>query len=208
MDNITAARLFLTKHNIKSDSILKNAIRGKRGITAESLVASLITGGSIEEASILLGYSINPIKQAIRECLHPIFQNRTSTGLSPGGILSWRKEILYDIGHRRCPHCLLILEVASFTKNISQADGISCWCATCCVAESKKHKLYIVERTPIWVDMFLIEQFYANCPSNYHVDHIIPLRGELVSGLHVIENLQYLPAAANLAKGNRYLITE
>lgn len=61
-----------------------------------------------------------------------------------------------------------------------------------------------LNRTPPWADTDAIKQFYANCPTDYHVDHIIPLRGKLVSGLHVIENLQYLPAKENCAKGNKF----
>jgi hypothetical protein len=61
-------------------------------------------------------------------------------------------------------------------------------------------------RTPIWADLKAIVEFYKNCPKGWHVDHVIPLRGKYVSGLHVIKNLQYLPAKENMKKNNRYEI--
>jgi len=48
-----------------------------------------------------------------------------------------------------------------------------------------------------------IKQFYANCPPQHEVDHIVPLRGHLVSGLHTISNLQYITKSENRRKGNR-----
>jgi hypothetical protein len=57
-------------------------------------------------------------------------------------------------------------------------------------------------RTPKWADRAAIAQIYRNCPSGMHVDHVVPLNGKHVSGLHVHWNLQYLPAIENIRKAN------
>jgi len=44
--------------------------------------------------------------------------------------------------------------------------------------------------------------------TEWHVDHIIPLNGSLVSGLHVWNNLQVIPKNINLAKRNKYALSE
>lgn len=59
-------------------------------------------------------------------------------------------------------------------------------------------------RMPAWADKHAIREFYRNCPEGYEVDHIIPLRGEIVCGLHVLSNLQYLPVEVNRRKGNSF----
>jgi hypothetical protein len=61
------------------------------------------------------------------------------------------------------------------------------------------------KRTPAWADLKAIVDFYKNCPKGFHVDHVYPLRGKFVSGLHVAGNLQYLPAKDNLRKNNRFV---
>lgn len=67
-----------------------------------------------------------------------------------------------------------------------------------------KYRAAKLERTPPWADLDLINKFYECCPAGCHVDHIIPLRGDKVSGLHVPENLQWLPARENQKKCNKW----
>jgi hypothetical protein len=72
---------------------------------------------------------------------------------------------------------------------------------------ANKRRCAVKNRTPAWANLDAIKTIYANCPEGYHVDHVIPLQGKLVSGLHVESNLQYLPASENAKKFNKYQIT-
>lgn len=74
------------------------------------------------------------------------------------------------------------------------------WCRQNC-AKRRAEKL---KRTPDWADLEKIKEFYLNCPRGYEVDHIIPLKGKFVSGLHVEHNLQYLTKLENRNKRNKF----
>ena len=66
------------------------------------------------------------------------------------------------------------------------------------------YKLRAEHRCPSWVKPKDIAPFYELAHSlgdGYVVDHIIPLRGKTVSGLHVPQNLQVLTITANELKG-------
>jgi hypothetical protein len=53
-------------------------------------------------------------------------------------------------------------------------------------------------------DQMGIKEFYENCPAGMEVDHIIPLQGKNVSGLHILSNLQYLNSEENNFKHNKW----
>lgn len=76
--------------------------------------------------------------------------------------------------------------------------------------KKRKHAANVARRratqlgaAPQWVDWIAIESIYRNKPEGLHVDHIVPLNGKTVCGLHVPWNLEYLTPEANAAKSNR-----
>lgn len=73
------------------------------------------------------------------------------------------------------------------------------------IARNAKRHAAKLQRTVSWANLSKIKDIYSKCPTGYHVDHIIPLQGELVSGLHVENNLQYLTASENMIKGNKFI---
>lgn len=69
----------------------------------------------------------------------------------------------------------------------------------------------MLKRMPPWVNKADLRPFYAEARRlsratgiPHHVDHIIPLQGDQVSGLHVPQNLQVIPGSENSKKRNRY----
>lgn len=69
---------------------------------------------------------------------------------------------------------------------------------------ARTYKARKLKAIPSWANLEKIQDIYKNCPKGYHVDHIVPLKGVIVSGLHVENNLQYLPALENIRKRNFY----
>lgn len=81
-------------------------------------------------------------------------------------------------------------------------------------AQTAKYRACKLNRTPCWlrpehkaaiVEIYecarLLELLMGE---PYEVDHIVPLQGKLVSGLHVPWNLQILTASENSRKGNKF----
>lgn len=81
-------------------------------------------------------------------------------------------------------------------------------------ANQAKRRVAKIKRTPSWLtdnDLWLIDEVYHLAAlktkltgAKWHVDHIVPLQGKIVSGLHVPENLQVILARDNIAKHNTF----
>ena len=82
-------------------------------------------------------------------------------------------------------------------------------CPIDAAARNAKRRAALLQAVPSWADPVLIAEFYETAQALnmwtgewHHVDHIVPLQGKTVRGLHTQENLQILSAQENLAKKN------
>lgn len=76
-----------------------------------------------------------------------------------------------------------------------------------------KQRAARLQRVPTWADTEEIRKIYEACAEKcrrtgrlYEVDHIIPLLGNMVSGLHVAANLRIVPRRVNREKRNSFTI--
>jgi hypothetical protein len=140
-----------------------------------------------------------------------------------GGGETWAFYLLNLAGYKKCHKCVNIFAHSEFYNGVKH-------CKVCHAIRNKKyynerkdiwdnyydnHKSDYLARssqrraiakqaTPKWANLDKIKEIYLLCPAGYHVDHIIPLNNEIVCGLHVENNLQYLLATENLEKSNKF----
>ena len=80
------------------------------------------------------------------------------------------------------------------------------------MAKSAKRRARKFHATPAWADFQAIAEIYKLAKQiemetgvKQHVDHIVPLQGRNVCGLHVANNLQVISETENLSKANKFL---
>lgn len=78
------------------------------------------------------------------------------------------------------------------------------------LAHVRKRQARIIQAVPGWFDREAVAAIYRQAAALttqtgilHHVDHVVPLRGRNVCGLHVQDNLRAVPAKVNLAKSNK-----
>jgi hypothetical protein len=100
-------------------------------------------------------------------------------------------------------------EAALLAKKIYRAENkgkINALCAA--------RKKVVKQRTPQWLTSFdrlkircmyqLAAMYTRENNEPWHVDHVIPLQGDVVSGLHVPRNLRVMRGLDNIKKKNKY----
>ena len=121
--------------------------------------------------------------------------------------------LLNKYKYKYCIGCKTVQSIDNWHNNSAKNGGKDSYCIPCFNASVKDYRRSYVanykaeklNRTPLWANLKIIRDIYDCCPEGCHVDHIIPLQGELVSGLHVENNLQYLSKEENLKKSNKYI---
>lgn len=121
--------------------------------------------------------------------------------------------VLEQVGMKQCARCTEVLELTEFRLNSATKTGYNTYCKACHLETTKStqasrqsfYRTAKMQRTPKWSETDKIKEFYAKCPEGCAVDHIIPLQGDNVSGLHVLNNLQYLTKSENSSKRNKYI---
>lgn len=144
-----------------------------------------------------------------------------------------RMEIkeLRDNNKKRCWTCKEIKISELFYKSTTYVGGLSDRCKECAKLAKKlwkqknndkvqmadkKRKLSKTQRMPVWLtptQLLEIKQFYLATTilkREYHietqVDHVVPLQGRAISGLHVPWNLQILTRSENASKQNKIIL--
>jgi 5-methylcytosine-specific restriction endonuclease McrA len=79
------------------------------------------------------------------------------------------------------------------------------------IARVSARQKRVKQATPKWAELNVIKEIYIRAQRlsketgiPHEVDHVIPLQGKLVSGLHVPANLQILTESENTSKNNKF----
>lgn len=125
---------------------------------------------------------------------------------------NYAAEYARNVEHKRAKalqYYYADVEASRLKQRVRQKNNLPLF-----AANQAKRRAAKIERTPVWLtqdDLWLIAQAYAIASVrtklfgfSWHVDHIVPLQGEAVSGLHVPWNLQVIPGRDNIAKNNAF----
>lgn len=191
----------LDTHSWYWEDVVKPARGESQEVTIGDLILCLIQYSGPQTAKHL-GIGEQTVNRLIKKTLIPTY------GPLNGGNETWKYVLLKSIGYKYCSICDQIKPHSKFGKDKHTSDGLFRKCRRCRSYDNATLYSERKLRIPSWFskEREKIADFYDNCPDGYHVDHIIPLQGTLVSGLHTLNNLQYLPEKDNIKKSNSFNI--
>lgn len=171
--------------------------KNTKGIDKEILLRFIASGESTQKNA--LGYSAPGWIKFIKK----VFPDKPKNT----NYYAW---LLAKDNLKFCPRCLTVKKYSDYWYNRSHSDKLNTYCIPCLseslkgtsVSRQAKYRASKNNACPKWVDLKQIKEFYYACPEGYQVDHIIPLKGKYVCGLHVVWNLQYLKKSDNCSKRN------
>jgi hypothetical protein len=146
---------------------------------------------------------------------------------SKGYLSSWCKQCHKD--HKSDPAVISAMLEKQRQRRRARHKCITCgttdlaigamYCSPCLLDSRRNKKRYdkaiykgrLRKATPKWANKFFIQEIYALARLRtkmlgieFHVDHIVPIRGIGVCGLHVPENMQIIAGEENQMKSNHY----
>ncbi len=182
-------------------------------------------GKSVYEVAKELGISKSTVHRVVASA-NAVRPKKGSK--NPAVAVARRKSVTIN-GKKLCTGCNEFKDTDKFSPFKDSLDGLRPRCHKCTEIQSNKwrktpagaayHKLKmrayskrVRQATPQWVDKSACNEIYKEAIRKqeqegitYEVDHIVPIRGKDVSGLHVPWNLQVLPAVLNARKSNKHL---
>jgi hypothetical protein len=201
---------------------LDTKVSPRSSFTFRELFSALVDSSNIEQAAEKLNVTTNSLEHSLSRNVKKLFPTKATR-------CSWNNFLIGLLGFKKCQKCTQVLELTNYSKSSSTFDGYNYTCKSCrsvyrqsftennpeynkkdyinnkseYIARAIKYNTRRNTATPLWADLEIIKRVY-DCAEGDHVDHIIPLQGELVCGLHVENNLQYLSEKENLQKSNKF----
>lgn len=220
------AQEIIVKNNLDGDSWARKPRAEYPGCTVLEFIEKILIHKTSIQFSIKEGWGEQTTYRVLKKILVPVF------GQLHGGNETWARVLLQSIEIKMCPNCATYKRYIEYGKDIHNFHSICPVCRVCknirnnayydankdgyyktyvdmhrgeYNARNAKRRANKVSATPSWANLDIIKRIYECCPEDCHVDHIVPLQGANVCGLHVEYNLQYLTVEENLAKGNKFL---
>lgn len=214
----------VSKKGLDYDTEVHKAFGSKPKVLLGNLISCVLDAEDLNEASKNLGIS----KRTLERIMPKVFPECKVSK-------PWHLKLKEFINLKTCNSCKETKELENFGK-VKTRQGYSSICKDCdnkrskakrvenpekqraigrnhyysnkedYIARNANRRASLKQRTPKWADLEKIKSIYQERPEGFHVDHIIPLQGGKVSGLHVPENLQYLKAEDNIKKSNKFKV--